>query len=93
MEFKQIPVSGNQGVDLIASMNDLRLCMIWKDHQKTIGHKDIQEVYVGKKYWLGTLAILISRYGFTKSVQKLSSLRNVLLINEFEIENIKDINY
>ena len=59
-------------MDLISSMNDLRLCIICKDHQKTIGHKDIQEVYICKKYYLGTLAILISRYGL------LNQLKNCL---------------
>jgi len=92
-DVKQTPVSGDQGVDIIASMNDLRLCIQCKDHQKTIGNKAVQEVYAGKKYWLGTHAILISRSGFTKSAQKLASSSNVILINEFEIENIKNIIY
>ena len=92
-EVKQTPVSGDQGVDLIASMNDLRLCIQCKDHQKAIGNKAVQEVYAGKKYWLGTHAILISRSGFTKSAQKLAASSGVILINEFEIENIKNIIY
>ena len=92
-EVKQTPVSGDQGVDLIASIDDLRLCIQCKDHQKAIGNKAVQEVYTGKKYWLGTHAILISRSGFTKSAQKLASSSKVILINEFEIENIKDFVY
>ena len=92
-EVKQTSVSGDQGVDLIASMNDLRLCIQCKDHQKAIGNKAVQEVYAGKKYWLGTHAILISRSGFTKSAQKLAASSGVILINEFEIENIKNIIY
>ena len=90
-EVKQTPASGDQGVDLIASINDLRLCIQCKDHQKAIGNKAVQEVYAGKKYWLGTHAILISKSGFTKSAQKLASSSNVILLNDFEIENIKNI--
>ncbi len=92
-EVKQTPVSGDQGVDLIASIDDLRLCIQCKDHQKAIGNKAVQEVYAGKKYWSGTHAILISRSGFTKSAQKLAFSSNVILINEFEIENINNIIY
>ena len=92
-EVKQTPVSGDQGVDLIASIDDLRLCIQCKDHQKAIGNKAVQEVYAGKKYWLGTHAILISRSGFTKSAQNLAVSSKVLLINEYEIENIKNIIY
>ena len=90
-EVKQTPVSGDQGIDLIASIDDLRVCIQCKNHQKAIGNKAVQEVYAGKKYWLGTHAILISKSGFTKSAQKLASSSNVILINDFEIENIKNI--
>ena len=89
-KVKQTPVSGDQGVDLIASIDDLRLCIQCKDHKKPIGNKAVQEVYAGMKYWLGTHAILISRSGFTKSAQKLALSSKVLLISEFEIENIKN---
>jgi len=92
-EVKQTPVSGDQGVDLIASIDNLRLCIQCKDHQKAIGNKAVQEVYAGKKYWSGTHAILISRSGFTKSAQKLALSSNVILMNEIEIENIKNIIY
>ena len=92
-EVKETPTSGDQGVDLIASIDDLRLCIQCKDHQKAIGNKAVQEVYAGKKYWSGTHAILISRSGFTKSAQKLALSSNVILINEFEIENINNIIY
>jgi len=90
-EVKETPASGDQGVDLIASIDDLRICIQCKDHQKAIGNKAVQEVYAGKKYWLGTHAVLISRSGFTKSAQKLALSSNVILINEYEIENIKNI--
>ena len=92
-KVKQTPISGDQGVDLIASIDDLRLCIQCKDHQKAIGNKAVQEIYAGKKYWSGTHAILISRSGFTKSAQKLALSSDVLLINEFEIENIKNMLY
>ena len=92
-EVKKTPVSGDQGVDLIASIDDFRLCIQCKDHQKAIGNKAVQEIYSGKKYWLGTHAILISRSGFTKSAKKLALSSKVILINEFEIENIKNIIY
>ena len=92
-EVKRTPVTGDQGVDLIASIDDLRICIQCKDHQKAIGNKAVQEVYSGKEYWLGTHAVLISRSGFTKSAQKLALSSKVILINEFEIENIKNIIY
>jgi len=51
----------------------------------------VKEVYSGMKYWLKTHTILISRSGFTKSAQKLAFSCKVILINAFEIENIKNL--
>ena len=92
-EVKKTPISCDQGFDLIASGDELKLCIQCKDHKKAIGNKAVQEVYAGKKYWSGTHAILISRSGFTKSAQKLALSSEVILISEFEIENIKNIIY
>ena len=87
------PTTGDQGVDLIASIEDVRLCIQCKDHEKPISNKAVQEVYAGKKYWLGSHAILISRSGFTKSAHKLAISNKVILLNEFELENIENIIY
>ena len=88
-----MPVSDDQGVHLITSIDDLRICIQCKNHQKPISNKVMQEVYSGNKYFLGTLAVLISRSGFTKFAQKLPLSNNIILRSEYEIENIKNIIY
>ena len=80
-EVKKTPISCDQGFDLIASGDELKLCIQCKDHKKAIGNKAEQKIYAGKKYWLGTHAILISKSGYTNSAQKLALSNNVLLIN------------
>jgi len=87
------PLSGDQGVDLIASIEKLRICIQCKDHKKAVGNQAVQEVYAGKEYWLGTHAVLVSRSGFTKSAYKLAFANKVILVNEFELENIENIIY
>jgi len=37
-EVKETPKTGDQGVDLIASINDLRICIQCTDHKKAIGN-------------------------------------------------------
>ena len=88
---EETPKSGDQGIDLIASIEKYRLCIQCKDHKKPIGNKAVQEVSAGKKYWNGTHAILVSKSGYTKSAYKLASANNVLLISTVELNNIDSL--
>jgi len=87
-KVEETPNTGDQGVDLIASLDDLRVCLQCKDHEKPVGNKAVQEIYAGKKYWSGTHAILVSKSGFTKSAYKLAKTNKVILINEIELDNL-----
>jgi len=88
---EETPKSGDQGIDLIASIEKYRLCIQCKDHKKPIGNKAVQEVSAGKKYWHGTHAILVSHSGYTKSAYKLAAANNVLLISTLELNNIDSL--
>ena len=88
-EVKETPKTGDQGVDLIASINDLRICIQCKDHEKAIGNKAVQEISAGKLFWKGTHAILVSKSGFTKSAQQLAKSNKVKLINEFQLKDLE----
>jgi len=90
-EVKETPKTGDQGVDLIASINDLRICIQCKDHEKAIGNKAVQEISAGKLFWKGTHAILVSKSGFTKSAQKLAKSNKVKLINEYQLKDLKNL--
>jgi len=88
-EVKETPNTGDQGVDLIASINDLRICIQCKDHEKAIGNKAVQEISAGKLFWKGTHAILVSKSGFTKSAQQLAKSNKVRLINEYQLKDLE----
>ena len=88
---EETPKSGDQGIDLIASIEKYRLCIQCKDHKKAIGNKAVQEVSAGKKYWNGTHAILVSQSGFTKSAYKLAAANNVLLISTLELYDLDSL--
>ena len=90
-EVKETPNTGDQGVDLIASINDLRICIQCKYHEKAIGNKAVQEISAGKLFWKGTHAILVSKSGFTKSAQQLAKSNKVKLINEFQLKDLKNL--
>ena len=88
-EVKETPNTGDQGVDLIASINNFRICIQCKDHEKAIGNKAVQEISAGKLFWKGTHAILVSKSGFTRSAKQLAKSNNVRLINEFQLRDLE----
>ena len=90
-EVKETPNTGDQGVDLIASINDLRICIQCKDHEKAIGNKAVQEISAGKLFWKGTHAILVSKSGFTKSAQQLAKSNKVRLISEYQLKDLGNL--
>ena len=88
-EVKETPNTGDQGVDLIASINDLRICIQCKNHEKAIGNKAVQEISAGKLFWKGTHAIIVSKSGFTKSAYQLAKSNKVKLINEYQLKELE----
>ena len=72
-QVKETPTTGDQGVDIIASIEDVRICIQCKNHNKAIGNKAVQEISAGKLYWEGT-HVLVSKSGFTQSAYNLPKL-------------------
>ena len=90
-KVKETPNTGDQGVDLIASIENLRICIQCKNHKKVIGNKAVQEISAGRLYWKGTHAVLVSISGFTKSAQKLAKANKVKLINDSELKDLDSL--
>ena len=85
------PTSGDQGVDLIASIEDLRVCIQCKCFAKPVGNKAVQEVAAGMIHWNGTHAVVVGKSGFTKSAQNLAGSNKVILISDSELENLENL--
>ena len=90
-KVKETPNTGDQGVDLIASIDNFRICIQCKNHKKVIGNKAVQEISAGRLYWKGTHAVLVSISGFTKSAQKLARANKVKLINYCELKDLENL--
>ncbi len=90
-KVKETPNTGDQGVDLIASIDNLRICIQCKNHKKPVGNNAVQEISAGKIYWKGTHAVLVSKSGFTKSAQKLAKANKVKLINDIGLKDLENL--
>ena len=90
-KVKKTPNTGDQGVDLIASIDNLRICIQCKNHKNIIGNKAVQEISAGRLYWKGTHAVLVSISGFTESAKKLARANKVKLINDSELKDLESL--
>ena len=90
-EVEDTPTSGDQGVDLIASIEDVRVCIQCKCFAKTVGNKAVQEVAAGMIHWKGTHAVVIAKNGFTKSARTLAESNKVILTSDSELENLENL--
>jgi restriction system protein len=86
-------VTGDQGVDLIVMIDDVRVCIQCKRYSKPVGNKAVQEVVAGRTHWNGTHAVVVSNAGFTKAAQKLAESTGVLLIGDMELEDLENLIY
>ena len=85
------PTTGDQGVDLIASIEDLRVCIQCKCFTKPVGNKAVQEVAAGMIHWNGTHSVVVGKSGFTKSAKALADSTNVILTSDSELENLENL--
>lgn len=81
--------SSDQGVDVIATKNNITLVAQCKRFKKPVGNKAVQEIVAGMKYYQANKGAVIAPNGFTKSAAKLAEANQILLIHHSEILQIK----
>ena len=74
--------SGDQGVDLIASKEYLKVCIQCKRYSKPVGNKAVQEIFTGKQFYSGSHGVLVSNAAFTKSAKSLASKTGIILLSD-----------
>ena len=90
-EVEETSTTGDQGVDLIASIEDLRVCIQCKCFAKAVGNKAVQEIAAGMIYWKGTHSVVVAKSGFTKSAEALANSTNVILTSDKELKDLENL--
>ncbi|MGG3920247.1 restriction endonuclease [Parageobacillus thermoglucosidasius] len=87
------PESGDQGIDIIAVKNGLRIGIQTKCYSNSVSNKAIQEVVAGIKYYGLEKAIVVTNNYFTKSAIELALANEVVLWDRNILkEKLNDIN-
>ena len=90
-KVEQTQASNDQGVDLIAQIEDLKICTQCKRYSKPVGNKAVQEVITGKAFYNVTHAVVVSNGGFTKVAKSLAESTDVILISDTELEDLETV--
>ena len=83
--------SGEQGVDIIAEKDGLRIVLQCKKYSKPVGNKAVQEIIAGKSYETAKAACVVSNAAYTKSARELATTTGVHLLHYLDLEDIDNI--
>jgi hypothetical protein len=80
-KVERTKVTGDQGVDLIASHKRIRLAVQAKGYSGSVGNKAVQEVVAGRIYYNCTHSAVITNSNFTKSAKELAQKTDCILVD------------
>ncbi len=85
-------LSGDQGVDVIATKNDIKIAIQTKCYSMPVGNNAIQEAVAGKAYYHADKCMVITNSIFTKSAKNLAKANDVELWDrEVLIEKLEEL--
>lgn len=85
-DVRHIGGAGDQGADLIASMDLFRVAIQCKLHSKPLNNQCVQEVVAAQKFHDTHAAVVISNQPFNKSAQALAKANDVVQIPHDDLE-------
>jgi hypothetical protein len=79
------PVSGDQGVDIIATLGPCRVAVQCKVRSRPVGNGAVQEAETGRVFYDCAHAVVVSDAGFTTSARQLAGKTGVALLHSSEL--------
>ena len=78
--------SGDQGIDIIATRENLKAVFQCKKYGRPVGNSAVQEILAGKQFESADVAIVVSNSSFTQSAKKLANATGVYLLHYSELD-------
>jgi restriction endonuclease Mrr len=79
-EVRRLGGSGDQGADLIATMNALSYAVQCKDYGESVGNAAVQQAVAARAYYRTDFAVVCASNGFTRSARSLAVATDTLLL-------------
>lgn len=79
------PASGDQGADIIADREGVRIAFQCKLYSQSVGNKAVQEILSGMAYYATRFGVVVTNADFTASAKSAAEASGVLLIHHDQI--------
>ena len=86
---RMTPATGDQGVDLIATLGSLKVAIQCKFYNQSVGNKAVQEVVAGRIHVGANAAVVISNAGYTPGARALARSTGTLLLTHDDIPYLR----
>ncbi len=83
------PPSGDQGADVLAERDGVRLVVQCKRLGRPVGNAAVQEAAAALPYWSGDRAAVVSNAGFTPAARRLAAATGVLLLHHDDLDDLE----
>lgn len=80
---------GDQGVDVIATKNEITWAIQCKLYSQPVGNKAVQEAFSGAKHYKANRAAVLTNAGYTKSARELAASTGVRLLSPEDIPTLR----
>ena len=77
--------SGDQGIDIIATFENVKAVFQCKKYTNPVGNSSVQEILAGKAFEVAHLAVVVTNSTFTPAAKQLANATNVFLLHHTEL--------
>ena len=82
--------SGDQGVDVIATRDNVKAVLQCKKYSQPVGNAAVQEIIAGKQFEQADIAVVVSNNSYTQSAKQLANVAGVHLLHYAELEQFAE---
>lgn len=80
--------TGDQGADVLAERNGLRIVLQCKLYSAPVGNNAVQEAYAAQRHYSASASAVVSNAEFTRSARELSNTTGVFLFHYGELDRL-----
>lgn len=84
------PASGDQGIDVIATIGNIKAVFQCKKYSQPVGNGAVQEIIAGKQFENADIAAVVTNAAFTSSAKQLASTAGVFLLHYSELDGLAE---